>query len=79
LEASGQGLEYYARAIFNKPYAYSRHVGPFDLTNRELGTGKTRLEMLANLGLKMEVAPKLKPDDGIQAAAAPARCSGSTT
>jgi len=66
-EASGQGLEYYARTIFNKPYAYSRHVGPFDLTNRELGTGKTRLEMLAALGLKMEVAPKLKPDDGIQA------------
>lgn len=67
LEASGEGLEYYARAIFNKPYAYSRHVGPFDLQNRELGTGKTRLEMLANLGLRMEVAPKLKPDDGIQA------------
>lgn len=66
-EADGQGLEYYARAIFNKPYAYSRHVGPHDLTVRELGTGKTRLEMLAALGLKMEVAPKLKIDDGIQA------------
>lgn len=65
-EASGQGLEYYARTIFNKPYAYSRHVGPFDLTVRELGTGKSRLEMLALLGLRMEVAPKLKIDDGIQ-------------
>jgi phage terminase large subunit len=67
LEANGQGLEYYARAIINKPYAYSRHIGPFDLNNRELGTGKTRLEMLAALGLRMDVAPKLKPDDGIQA------------
>jgi phage terminase large subunit len=66
-EASGQGLEYYARTIFNKPYAYSRHVGPFDLTVRELGTGKSRLEMLAALGLRMDVAPKLRPDDGIQA------------
>lgn len=66
-EASGQGLEYYARTIFNKPFAYSRHVGPHDLTVRELGTGKTRLEMLAALGLRMEVAPKLKIDDGIQA------------
>jgi phage terminase large subunit len=66
-EASGEGLEYYARTIFNKPYAYSRHIGPFDLTVRELGTGKTRLEMLAALGLRMEVAPKLKIDDGIQA------------
>jgi phage terminase large subunit len=67
LEASGQGLEYYARALFNKPYAYSRHVGPFDLTVRELGTGKSRIEMLGALGLRMEVAPKLRPDDGIQA------------
>lgn len=66
-EANGQGLEYYARTVFNKPYSYSRHVGPFDLTNRELGTGKTRLEMFATLGLKMEVSPKIKPDDGIQA------------
>lgn len=66
-EASGQGLEHYARTIFNKPYAYSRHVGPHDLTVRELGTGKTRLEMLAVLGLRMEVAPKLSIDDGIQA------------
>jgi phage terminase large subunit len=67
LEANGQGLEFYARSIFNKPYAYSRHVGPFDLTSRELGTGKTRLEMLAALGLKMDVAPKLRPEDGIMA------------
>jgi hypothetical protein len=66
-EASGQGLEYYVRTLFNKPYAYSRHVGPHDVTVRELGTGKSRLEMLAALGLKMEVAPKLKLDDGIQA------------
>jgi phage terminase large subunit len=66
-EASGQGLEYYVRTLFNKPYAYSRHVGPHDVTVRELGTGKSRLEMLASLGLKMEVAPKLKIDDGIQA------------
>jgi hypothetical protein len=66
-EASGQGLEYYARLVFNKPYAYSRHIGPHDLTVRELGTGKSRLEMLQALGLRMEVAPKLKLDDGIMA------------
>lgn len=66
-EASGQGLDYYARILFNKPYAYSRHVGPHDVTARELGTGKTRLEMLAGLGVKMEVAPKLRLEDGIAA------------
>jgi phage terminase large subunit len=68
LEASGQGLEYYARAIFNKPYAYSRHVLPHDVTVRELGTGKSRLEMLGALGIRADVAPKLPIDDGIQAA-----------
>ena len=66
-EASGQGLDYYARIVFNKPYAYSRHVGPHDLTVRELGTGKSRIEMLARLGLSFEVAPKLPVDDGVQA------------
>lgn len=65
--ANGQGLDYYARLILNKPYVYSRHIGPHDLTARELGTGKTRLEMMAALGVKMEVAPKLSLDDGIQA------------
>lgn len=66
-EADGQGLDYYARLIFNKPYVYSRHVGPHDLMARELGTGKTRLEMLAALGLRMDVAPKLPINDGIMA------------
>lgn len=67
LEASGRGLEYYARAIADRPYVYSRHVAPHDVTVRELGTGKSRLEMLAMLGLRMDIAPKLRPDDGIQA------------
>jgi phage terminase large subunit len=66
-EASGQGLEYYVRTLFNKPYTYSRHIGPHDVTVRELGTGKSRLEMLTNLGLRMEVAPKLRLEDGIAA------------
>lgn len=67
LEADSQGLEFYVRALFNKPYAYSRHVGPHDLMARELGTGKTRLEMLGALGLRMDVAPKLRIDDGVMA------------
>lgn len=67
LAASGQGLDFYARELFNRPYAYCRHVGPHDVTVRELGTGKSRLEMFAALGLKLDVAPRLPIDDGIQA------------
>jgi phage terminase large subunit len=66
-EGGGVGLEEYARLIVNKPYAYSRHVAPHDIVARELGTGKTRLEMMALLGISMIVAPKLPVDDGIQA------------
>lgn len=68
LEGSGQGLEYYVRHLFNKPYVYKRHVLPHDVVVRELGTGKSRVEMLGELGLKVDIAPKLRVDDGIQAA-----------
>ena len=35
---------------------------------QELGTGKSRLETLDNLGIKpIEIAPNLRVDDGIQA------------
>lgn len=70
-EASGHGLEHYAKKLFEwrdqLGYSYDRHWFPHDVEVRELGTGKTRVETLAELGIKASVAPKLSVDDGINA------------
>ncbi|MCW5730433.1 MAG: hypothetical protein KIT20_06735 [Alphaproteobacteria bacterium] len=66
-EACGEGLDHYARLVAGKPYSYSRHVAPHDIRVRELGTGRSRFEVAAGLGLNFEVAPRLAVEDGIQA------------
>lgn len=66
-EMSGEGLPHYAKILQNKDYVYSRHIAPHDIEVRELGTGKSRRETAAGLGIKFEVAPNLPIDDGIDA------------
>lgn len=64
---SGEGLAHYAKVIREKPYTYSRHIGPHDIEVRELGTGKSRKETAEGLGLRpFETAPKLEVQDGIE-------------
>ena len=68
-EASGVGLDHYARMLREKPYLYSGHILPHDADKSELGTGKTIREMLLGMGVKpISIAPKLSIDEGIQAA-----------
>lgn len=67
-EASGADLGHYVREINNRSYAYSGHIVPHDAQAKELGTGKTRLEVLESLGLKnITVAPMHRVEDGINA------------
>ena len=67
-EASGVDLGHYVREIQSKPYVYAGHIVPHDAQARELGTGKSRLEVLANLGLKhITLAPLHRIEDGINA------------
>jgi phage terminase large subunit len=66
-EASGVGLDHYAKVLQAKPYLWGEHIVPHDAAVRELGTGKTRIETLANLGIRTKMAPKLSIDDGIHA------------
>jgi hypothetical protein len=67
-EASGVDLGHYVREISSKPYVYAGHIVPHDAQARELGTGKSRLEVLANLGLKhITLAPLHRIEDGINA------------
>ena len=65
-ETSGESLAHYADVLEERGYAYSRHVAPHDIQARELGTGKSRLEVANELGIDFEVAPKLEVDHGIE-------------
>ena len=52
LEDSGAGLDHYARLLQAKPYQYAEHILPHDVEVRELGSGRSRRETLAALGLR---------------------------
>jgi hypothetical protein len=65
-EASGVDLGHYVREIVVRPYTYRGHIVPHDAQAKELGTGKSRLEVLESLGLRnLTVAPEHRLEDGI--------------
>jgi len=68
-EHSGEGFPFYKKLLADKPYHYSFHIMPHDISVRELGTGKTRLETATKIGIRpIRVAPKdYNIMDGIQA------------
>ncbi|MFC4678700.1 terminase family protein [Desulfovibrio legallii] len=66
-EASGEGLEHYARMLREKGYAYGRHIGPHDIMVRELGTGKSRYETARDMGIRFAVCRNLPVIDGVDA------------
>ena len=67
LENHGQGLDYYINWLRDNRYDTAEQLLPHDIQVRELGTGKSRLEVLEEAGLNCRVVPKLGIDDGIQA------------
>lgn len=67
-ENHGQGLPHYAAVLSAKPYRYEIDWVPHDAKVRELGTGRTRVETLINLGRNPRVVPDHKVMDGINAA-----------
>lgn len=75
-ESHGVGLDHYAKVIKAKPYGMpAADFVPHDAKVRELGTGRTRVETLAALGLRPRLVPAHKLQDGINAARkALARC-----
>jgi phage terminase large subunit len=66
-ENHGQGLEHYAAVLASKPWARGDDWVPHDARVRELGTGRTRVETMAKLGLKPRLVPAHKLEDGINA------------
>lgn len=67
LKGEGVGLDWYARRLQERNYFYGKHYLPHDVEVRELGTGKSRKEVLAGLGINAEVCPNIPVADGIQA------------
>jgi phage terminase large subunit len=67
-EASGVDLGHYVREINARTYVYAGHIVPHDAQAKELGTGKSRLEVMESLGLKgITLAPLHRVEDGINA------------
>lgn len=54
-------------ALAGRGFVYGQHIAPRDIRVRELGTGQSRLESAAALGIRFSVAPGLPLADGIDA------------
>ena len=73
-ESSGEGFPHYIRVLADKGYNYGRHWAPHDIQVRELGSGRSRLEVALAQGLRFEVTPRLhdakgnEVEEGIHAA-----------
>lgn len=66
-EKSQEGLEHYIKLINSKPYLYGVHIAPHDIAVKEFGTGITRIEKAANLGIRFTLSSKVDICDGIEA------------
>jgi hypothetical protein len=66
-ENHGQGLDTYVSYIRDNGWSHATQLLPHDVVVRELGTGKSRKEVLEAAGLEITVVPKLSVQDGIQA------------
>ncbi|MEY2873994.1 MAG: hypothetical protein RLZZ373_1365, partial [Pseudomonadota bacterium] len=67
-EATGVGLEHYASTLREKGYPLGPCHVPHDAKVKEWGSGRTRIEQMAALGLKPVLVPDHRLMDGIGAA-----------
>jgi len=66
-ENHGESLDHYVEWIKNNNYMDCTHILPHDVRVRELGTGKSRLEVLESSGMNIEICKMIGVEDGIQA------------
>lgn len=67
LSDTGKGLDFYAQALKAKGYTYALHILPHDIKARELGTGRSRFEVLMELLGDVWPCPIHRVEDGIAA------------
>lgn len=71
-ENNGMALDHYVQMLRDKAhehgYIYGTTILPHDAKVRELGSGKSRIEILSELGIRdVNVVPQIRLDDGIAA------------
>ncbi|HET9159502.1 MAG TPA: hypothetical protein VFN88_02730 [Caulobacteraceae bacterium] len=66
IENSAVGLDWYGRALRERGHMYAPLILPHDAQARELGTGKSRVEMLQAMGFATRVLPAANVEDGIE-------------
>ncbi len=66
-ENQGEGLAHYIKVLREKEYVYGDHYAPHDIQVRDFSTGRSRLEVARELGVRFRVAANLRIDDGIEA------------
>ena len=67
-EQDGEGLPHYAQILNARGYSYGQHYAPHDIQVRELGSGRSRLETAASLGIRFKITPNIPIEEGIHAA-----------
>lgn len=65
---SNIGMDSYIKTIKAKPYIYGTHFAPHDIKQREFSTGRSRMEIALELGVRFQPLPKLSIQDGIDSA-----------
>ena len=69
-ESHDQPLSHYVNVLtegHRKQYVYADHYFPHDTAARELGTGKSREEVLRSLGVTPTISGQMRVEDGIEA------------
>jgi len=66
IENTGVALDWYGKALKGLGHTYEPLILPHDAQARELGTGKSRVEMIEAMGFKTRVLPALPVEDGIE-------------
>jgi hypothetical protein len=64
MEPNG-ALDYWIKKVLDKPYIYSNHIGPWDLTVRDFVHKKRRIDEALRLGIRFTICKRHFVDDGI--------------
>lgn len=65
-EESGEGFPHYAQVLSQRGYVYGTHWAPHDIAVRELGSGKSRLDIAAGFGLRFNITPRITGSVGVE-------------